>query len=64
MEHICQVLPKVDNDTRETAIYNSLRTGNMGDLVSVHTNIDNSVELRYPDGMLEMGRWMKKLSWL
>ena len=41
---------KVDNDTRETAIYNSLRTGN-GDLVSVHTNIDNSVELRYPDGV-------------
>ena len=41
---------KVDNDTRETAIYNSLRTGN-GDLVSIHTNIDNSLELRYPDGV-------------
>ena len=41
---------KVDNDTRETAIYNSLRTGS-GDLVSVHTNVDNSVELRYPDGV-------------
>ena len=44
---------KVDNDTRETAIYNSLRTG-LGDLVSVHTNIDNSVELRYPD---EFEQW-------
>jgi hypothetical protein len=41
---------KVDNNTRETAIYNSLRTGS-GDLVSVHTNVDNSVELRYPDGV-------------
>ena len=46
---------KVDNDTRETAIYNSLRTGS-GDLVSVHTNIDNSVELRYPDGVFGNGR--------
>lgn len=41
---------KVDNDTRETAIYNSLRTGN-GDLVHVSTNASNSIELRYPDGI-------------
>ena len=41
---------KVDNDTRETAIYNSLRTGS-GDLASVHTNTDNSIEIRYPDGV-------------
>ena len=41
---------KVDNDTRETAIYNSLRTGS-GDLASIHTNTDNSIEIRYPDGV-------------
>lgn len=41
---------KVDNETRETAIYNSLRTGS-GDLVSVNTIIDNGIELRYPDGI-------------
>jgi len=41
---------KVDNDTRETAIYNSLRTGN-GDLVNISTNSSNSIELRYPDGI-------------
>tara|TARA_B100001057_G_scaffold91069_1_gene87381 strand:+ start:12516 stop:16928 length:4413 start_codon:yes stop_codon:yes gene_type:complete len=41
---------KVDNDTRETAIYNSLRTGS-GDMASVHTNTDNSIEIRYPDGI-------------
>ncbi len=41
---------KVDNDTRETAIYNSLRTGS-GDLASIHTNTDNSIEIRYPDGI-------------
>ena len=41
---------KVDNDTRETAIYNSLRTGN-GDLVHVTTGTNNTIELRYPDGI-------------
>ena len=41
---------KVDNDTRETAIYNSLRNGT-GDLVSVNTTIDNGLELHYPDGI-------------
>ena len=41
---------KVDNDTRETAIYNSLRTGN-GDLVNISTGINNTIELRYPDGI-------------
>ena len=41
---------KVDNDTRETAIYNSLRSGT-SDIVSVNTTIDNGVELHYPDGI-------------
>ena len=41
---------KVDNDTRETAIYNSLRNGT-GDIVSVNTTIDNGIELHYPDGI-------------
>ena len=41
---------KVDNDTRETAIYNSLRTGN-SDIVSVNTISDNGIELHYGDGL-------------
>ena len=41
---------KVDNDTRETAVYNSLRTGN-GDLVSVNTIDNNAIELHYGDGV-------------
>ena len=41
---------KVDNDTRETAIYNSLRNGN-GDIVSVNTITDNAIELHYGDGV-------------
>ena len=41
---------KVDNDSRETAIYNSLRTGS-ADLVSVTTNIDNSIAINFPDGI-------------
>jgi len=40
----------VDNDSRETAIYNSLRNGN-GDLASVTTNIDNSIQINWPDGI-------------
>jgi len=40
---------KVDNQTRETAIYNALRTGS-GDIVSVSSIDNNSVELNYPDG--------------
>ena len=41
---------KVDNETRETAIYNSLRTGS-GDLVSVNSIDNNGIELHYPDGV-------------
>lgn len=41
---------KVDNDTRETAIFNSLRTGS-GDLVSINSNENNTIELHYPDGV-------------
>ena len=41
---------KVDNDTRETAIYNSLRTGS-GDIVSINSADNNTIELHYPDGV-------------
>jgi len=41
---------KVDNSTRETAIYNALRTGS-GDIVSVGSLDNNSIELTYPDGV-------------
>ena len=41
---------KVDNETRETAIYNALRTGS-GDLVSINSGDNNSIELNYPDGI-------------
>ena len=40
----------IDNDTRETAIYNSLRTGS-GDIVSINSIDDNGIELHYPDGI-------------
>ena len=41
---------KIDNDTRETAIYNSLRTGS-GDIVSINSADNNAIELHYPDGV-------------
>ena len=41
---------KVDNDTRETAIYNALRTGS-GDIVSINSIENNRIELHYPDGV-------------
>ena len=41
---------KVDNSTRETAIYNALRTGS-GDIVSIGSLDNNSIELTYPDGV-------------
>ena len=47
--NIINEVTKVDNDTRETAIYNSLRN-KTADIVSVNTTIDNGVELHYPDG--------------
>ena len=40
---------KIDNSTRETAIYNAIRYGT-GDIVNVKTTIDNGIELHYPDG--------------
>ena len=40
----------VDNDSRETAIYNALRNGS-GDLASITTNIDNSIQINFPDGI-------------
>jgi hypothetical protein len=41
---------KVDNQSRETAIFNALRTGS-GDIVSVSSTDNNSIELTYPDGV-------------
>ena len=41
---------KVDNTTRETAIYNSIKNGS-GDIVHVRSTIKNGVELQYPDGI-------------
>ena len=43
-------LTKVDNDTRETAIYNALRTGS-GDIVSINSIENNRIKLHYPDGV-------------
>jgi len=40
----------IDNDTRETAIYNSLRTGS-GDIVSINSIDNNGIALHYPDGV-------------
>ena len=46
---ILNEVTKVDNSTRETAIYNAIRYGS-GDLVSVRTTVDNGIELHFPDG--------------
>jgi hypothetical protein len=46
---IVREVTKVDNETRETAIFNALRTGS-GDIVNVRTTVDNGIELHYPDG--------------
>ena len=43
-------LTKVDNETRETVVYNSLRTGS-GDIVSINSTDNNAIELHYPDGV-------------
>jgi hypothetical protein len=48
--NVINEVQKVDNDTRETAIYHSIKNGN-GDLVSVHTLEDNKVELVFSDGI-------------
>ncbi len=40
----------VDNDSKETAIYNSLRTGS-GDIASITTNVDNSIKVNFPDSV-------------
>ena len=40
----------IDNDSRETAVYNSLRTGS-GDIVSINSIDNNGIELHYPDGV-------------
>ena len=48
--NIINEVTKLDNETRETAIYNAMRTGS-GDMVSVKTTLENGVELHYPDGI-------------
>lgn len=40
----------VDNNSRETAIFNSLRNGN-GDIVNVTTAANNTIDLTFPDGV-------------
>jgi hypothetical protein len=40
----------VDNESKETAIYNSLKNGT-GDLASITTNVDNSIKINFPDGV-------------
>jgi len=40
----------IDNDTRETAIYNIFRDGN-GDMASIHTADNNQIRIQYPDGI-------------
>ena len=53
---------KVDNDTRETAIYNSLRTGS-GDLVSINSADNNAITLHYPDGVFGNAAYGNYRTW-
>jgi hypothetical protein len=53
---------KVDNETRETAIYNSLRTGS-GDIVSINSADNNTIELHYPDGVFGNAAYGNYRAW-
>ena len=53
---------KVDNETRETAIYNSLRTGS-GDLVSINSADNNAIALHYPDGVFGNAAYGNYRTW-
>lgn len=53
---------KVDNETRETAIYNSLRTGS-GDIVSINSTDNNTIELHYPDGIFGNAAYGNYRAW-
>ena len=53
---------KVDNDTRETAIYNSLRTGT-GDIVSINSADNNAITLHYPDGVFGNAAYGNYRTW-
>ena len=53
---------KVDNETRETAIYNSLRTGS-GDIVSINSADNNAIELHYPDGIFGNAAYGNYRTW-
>jgi len=55
-------ITKVDNETRETAIYNSLRTGS-GDLVSVNSADNNAITLHYPDGVFGNAAYGNYRTW-
>ena len=52
----------IDNDTRETAIYNSLRTGS-GDIVSINSSDNNGIELHYPDGVFGNAAYGNYRAW-
>jgi hypothetical protein len=53
---------KVDNETRETAIYNSLRTGS-GDIVSINSADNNTIQLHYPDGIFGNAAYGNYRAW-
>jgi hypothetical protein len=52
----------IDNNTRETAIYNSLRTGS-GDIVSINSNDNNGIDLHYPDGVFGNAAYGNYRAW-
>jgi len=52
----------IDNNTRETAIYNSLRTGS-GDIVSINSIDNNGIELHYPDGVFGNAAYGNYRAW-
>ena len=52
----------IDNDTRETAIYNSLRTGS-GDIVSINSSDNNGIDLHYPDGVFGNAAYGNYRAW-
>ena len=53
---------KVDNDTRETAIYNILRSGD-GNMLSVNTEENNQIRLQFPDGIFGNAAYGRYRTW-
>ncbi len=52
----------LDNSTRDTAIYNYLRTGS-SDIASIRTNDENRVEIVFPDGIYGNSAYGKYRIW-